>query len=129
VVLSHLDRRPIWAVPAVIVSAAALLAKFNLGVACSVAIVVWEIIEFLRERSPHVLGQLGFLALTYVGAVAGLFRMYGGPIDSLGDFLRYSIDITSGYSSQMSLEGPAVEVMILMVVLGVAVIAAVVGFC
>ena len=125
--LSRLDRRPIWAVPAVVVSAAALLAKFNLGVACTVAIVVWGIIEFLRERSPRVLGQLGFLALTYVGAVAGLFRMYGGPIDSLGDFLRYSMDISSGYSSQMSFQGPAVEVMILMAVLGVAIIAAVVG--
>ena len=93
-VLSRLDRRTIWAVPAVVVSAAALLAKFNLGVACTGAIVVWGIIEFLRERSPRVLGQLGFLALTYVGVVAGLFRMYGGPIDSLGDFLRYSMDIS-----------------------------------
>jgi hypothetical protein len=122
--LAHLDRRLLWALPAVIVSAAALLAKFNIGVACTGSIVVWAIIELLRDRSPRMLGRLGLLALTYVVVLGGLFRVYGGPINALGEFLRYSKEIASGYSSQMSLSGPGVEVAILAVVLGLAIIAA-----
>ena len=68
-VLGHLDRRPLWAVPAMIVSAGALLAKFNIGVACAGSIVVWAVIELLRDRSLRMLGRLGLLALTYVGTL------------------------------------------------------------
>jgi hypothetical protein len=126
-VLGHLDRRPIWAVPAVVVSAAALLVKFNIGVACTASIVVWVIIELLRDRSLRMLGRLGLLALTYVGALGVLFRIYGGPINALGEFLRSSKEIASGYSSQMSTQGPAAELAIISVVLSLAIIAAAAG--
>ena len=126
-VLGHIDRRPIWAVPAMIVSAAALLAKFNIGVACTASIVVWAVIELLRDRSPRMLGRLGLLALTYVGTLGLLFRIYGGPINALGEFLRYSKEIASGYSSQMSSQGPATELTIISAVLAIAISAAAAG--
>ncbi len=126
-VLSHIDRRPMWAVPAIIVSAAAVLAKFNLGVACTGSIAVWAVIELLRDRSLGMLGRLGLLALTYVGTLGLLFRIYGGPINALGEFLRYSQELAAGYSSQMSLQGDVTELAIVSAVLIIAIIAVAAG--
>lgn len=105
-VIAYLDRRPIWALPAVLVSAAALLAKFNLGLACIVAAGVWAILELLRDRSRSTLRWLCLLAAAYMATLLLLFRAYGGPLGALGDFVRYSLVIGSAYSSQMSGPGP-----------------------
>jgi hypothetical protein len=125
--LGHLDRRAIWAVPAVVVSAAALLAKFNIGVACTGSVASWAAIQLLRDRSPQMLGRLGLLVLAYVGTLGGLFRTYGGPVDALGEFLRYSREIAAGYSLQMSITGPASELAMLSAVLAAAFIALAAG--
>ena len=126
-VLGHIDRRPIWAVPAAIVSAAALLAKFNIGIACAGSIVVWAVIQLLRDRSLHMLGRLGLAALTYVGVLVMLFRIHGGPLDALDEFLMYSHQIAAGYSSQMAKSGPAAELVVLAGVMAIAVFAAAAG--
>ena len=126
-VLAHLDRRTIWAIPALVVAAAAALAKFNIGVACTGSIVVWAVLELLRDRSPRMLGRLSLLALTYLGAMGVLFRNYGGPIHALPGFLHYSKEIAAGYSSQMSYAGPWAEAVTFSVVMGVAIVAAVAG--
>ncbi len=105
-VLAYLDRRPIWAMPAVLVSAAALLAKFNLGIACTVAVGVWAALELIRDRRRSRLGWLCLLAFVYLAALLVFFRIYGGPIDAMGDFLRYSLALGSGFSSQMTGPGP-----------------------
>ena len=125
--LAHVDRRLIWAVPAVIVSAAALLAKFNIGVATAGSVGAWAIIQLLRDRSQRVLLRLGLLALTYAVTLGLLFRVYGGPINALGDFLRYSSMLAAGFSSQMSGPGPASELAALSTLLILAVIACAVG--
>ncbi|MGO9918014.1 MAG: hypothetical protein ACLQIB_25395 [Isosphaeraceae bacterium] len=122
--LADVDRRTIWAVPAMVVAAGALLSKFNIGVACTGSIVVWAVIQLSRDRSRRMLGRLGLLALTYIGALGLFFRIYGGPISALGDFLRYSKEVASGYSSQMSYAGPVAEVAIFSVALGSLFIAA-----
>jgi len=125
--LGYIDRRVIWAVPAVIVSASALLAKFNVGSACAGSIVVWGILELFRDQRPRMLGRLALLALTYIGALGVLFRIYGGPISALGEFLRYSQELASGYSSQMSYPGPVAEVVAFSVIMGLAIFAGVAG--
>jgi hypothetical protein len=106
-VLAYLDRRPVWAMPAMLVSAVALLAKFNLGIACIVSIGVWAILELMRDRRRSRLWWLCLLAFTYLVALLTLFRIYGGPIDALVDFVRFSLAIGSGFSSQMSGLRPA----------------------
>jgi hypothetical protein len=121
-VLAYHDRRPVWAVPAMVVAAAALLAKFSLGVACAVAIGVWATLELIRAPRRGTLGRLALLALTYVGTLMALFRAYGGPLDALGEFLRSSLVIGSGYSSQMSTPGPVDQEMILVAGMALAVI-------
>jgi hypothetical protein len=126
-ILAHLDGRLLWAVPAAVVSAAAVLAKFNIGVACTGALLVWAGITWLGDRRPRMLGRLGLLALCYVATLVGLFQVYGGPISALAGFLRSSGQIGSGYSSQMSLRGPVAGDAVPAVVLGSAIIAAVVG--
>jgi hypothetical protein len=126
-VLGLIDRRAIWGVPAAIIAAAAMLAKFNIGVACAGAIAVWAVIQLYREPSPRMLSRLGLVALTYVGILVALFRIYGGPIGALGDFFKYSREIASGYSSQMSSAGPVSELVAVSAVLGIAVLGAVAG--
>ena len=63
------------------------------------------------------------VAVTYIGALAALFRIYGGPVDALSDFLKYSQEIAAGFSSQMASAGPPAEVATLSAVLAIAVIA------
>jgi hypothetical protein len=126
-VLGHIDRRPIWGVPAAIVAATALLAKFNIGVACAGAMVVWTVIQLRREPSPRMFWRLCLVAVTYVGVLAGLFRIYGGPMSALGDFLKYSSQLASGYSSQMSWPGPEAVVKVAAGTMVIALIAAAAG--
>jgi hypothetical protein len=126
-VLGHIDRRPIWGVAAAIVAAAAILAKFNIGVACTGAGAVWAVAQFLHEPSARMLRRLGLVGLIYVSVLVGLFQLYGGPIDALPHFFKYSHQIASGYSSQMTFCGPETEVKVLSAVLGIAVFASVAG--
>jgi hypothetical protein len=67
------------------------------------------------------------VAFTYVGILVVLFGIYGGPIGALGDFFKYSKEIASGYSSQMSAPGPVAELVAVSAVLGIAVFAAAAG--
>ena len=81
-VLGHLDRRPLWGVPAAIISAAAILAKFNVGVACFGSIVVWAIIQLCRNPGRRIRQSLALVAASYGSVLVGLFRIYGGPINA-----------------------------------------------
>jgi hypothetical protein len=126
-VLGVIDRRAIWGVPAAIIAAAAMLAKFNVGVACAGAITIWGIIQLYREPSARMLGRISLILATYVCILIWLYRVYGGPIGALGDFFKYSSEIASGYSSQMSATGPVGELVAVVTVLGIAVLGAVAG--
>ncbi len=105
--LAELDRKPAWAVPGAILAAAALLAKFNLGVACAGSLGVWSLMRLARDPSRRVVGRLALLGLAYVGTVVGLFLIYGGPISALWPFLKASKEIAAGYGTQMAIDDPA----------------------
>ena len=55
------------------------------------------------------------------------FGIYGGPITALGDFLKYSSELASGYSSQMSYPGSAVHLIVAVGILVLALLAAAAG--
>ena len=82
-VVGHIDRKPIWGIPAAIVSAAAILAKFNIGLLCLGSIVVWATIQAYRDPSRRVLRRLALVAATYAGVLIALFGIYGGRIGAI----------------------------------------------
>jgi hypothetical protein len=104
--LAELDRRPAWAVPAAMLAGAAMLMKFNLGVACTGALGVWSLMRLARDPDRRVLSRLALLGLAYLGTMAGLFLIYGGPISALWPFLQASRELASGYATQMTAEEP-----------------------
>jgi hypothetical protein len=126
-VLGHIDRRPIWGVPAAIISAAAILAKYSIGVALTGSLVVWAVVQLYREPTSRMLGRLAGVLLAYAAVLIGLFRIYGGPLGALGDFFRYSQQIAAAYSTQMSYPGPIGEVIVASALLGLFLVAAVAG--
>jgi hypothetical protein len=128
-VLAYLDRRLLWAFPAAVVSATALLIKYNVGVACTGAFGIWAAIELASDRAPRRLVALTLLASTYCACLLGLFRVYGGPWDAIGSFLRASGQIAAGYSSQMSTPGSMLEEAIPGLAVALAVVCSVAGIC
>lgn len=104
--LAELDRRPTWAIPAAIIAGAAVLTKFNLGVACTSALGAWSLMRLGREPNLRVLGRLTLLATLYFASLAILFRIYGGPLSALWPFIQGSRELASGYSAQMALDDP-----------------------
>ncbi|MDG3004033.1 hypothetical protein [Paludisphaera mucosa] len=106
-VLAELDRRPEWAVPAAFIAGAAVLTKFNLGVACTGALGIWVLMRLARDHSPRVWMRLALLGLVYFGSMAAFFRAYSGPLDALWPFLRASRELASAYSTQMTSDDPA----------------------
>jgi len=105
--LADLDRRRAWAVPAAFLAGAAMLTKFNVGVACTGALGLWSLLQLARDRSRRTWIVLGLLGLVYFGSMGFLFRSCGGPLRGLYPFLRASMDLASGYSSQMTIDKPA----------------------
>ena len=125
--LAHVDRRPAWALPAVIVSVVAILGKFNIGVACTGSLMVWALIQLYHDRSKRMLGRLSRLALVYVGSLTLLFWIYGGSPAALGKFFKYSGQVASAYASQMSYSGPVAETVVFSSVMVLATLAVMVG--
>ena len=60
-------------------------------------------------------------------ALLTLFRIYGGPLGALVEFLRCSLALGSGYSSQMSGIGPAPQEVVIIVGMMLAVLVTGVG--
>lgn len=104
--LAELDRKPAWAVPATILAGAAMLMKFNLGVACTASLGVWSLMRLARDPSRRVVLRLALLGLAYFGTMTVLFLIYGGPISALWPFFRASREFASGYATQMTGEDP-----------------------
>ncbi len=111
-------------------AALALLAKINIGVAAIAAIAVAALYDLRRAaRARHSRSEgvsstppaatrpaAGSLLVRHALAVlAGVttflvaFRIWGGPLAAVPDFLRLSFIETAGYSSQMSLVGPSLD--------------------
>ncbi|OJW24735.1 MAG: hypothetical protein BGO49_06810 [Planctomycetales bacterium 71-10] len=105
--LAELDRKPAWAVPAAILAGAAMLTKFNLGVACTGALGVWSLMRLARRPERRVVLRLALLGLAYFGSMAGLFVIYGGPISALWPYLLASKELVSGYATQMTNSDPS----------------------
>ncbi|WP_165251433.1 hypothetical protein [Paludisphaera soli] len=104
--LAELDRRPTWAIPAAFLAGAAILTKFNLGVACTAALGMWSLMRLARDPSRRVFARLMLLATVYFGSMIGFFLAYGGPLSTLWPFLQASGELASAYSTQMTADEP-----------------------
>lgn len=120
--LAELDRRPSWAIPAAFLAGAAILTKFNVGVACTGALGMWVLLRIARDHSPRVLLRVALLGLVYFGSMAFFFRIYGGPLSALWPFLQASKDLASAYSSQMTVDDPTTSVRAVVAMLSLTVI-------
>jgi hypothetical protein len=100
------ERQPWAAVPAAVLTAVAILIKFNVGVTCVLADVAWVLVQLSPAGRQSRFGlPLAVFAAAGSASFLVLFRVYGGPLSALGDFFRYSFLLASGYSAQLAVRG------------------------
>lgn len=87
---AHLSGRTLLANPAVVLCAAALLTKINIGVACVGSTLAYLALGVWRVRPAQAVKQGGLLLGVLVGAFILLFRVTNGPIQVMGDYLQTS---------------------------------------
>jgi hypothetical protein len=98
--------RPGWSVPAVIVGAAALLVKFNVATACLATMLVYSGLLLFRERRSVALPWIASLAVAFCASTAILYAISSNSIRHLSAYLKDSLLVAGGYSSQMSVYHP-----------------------
>jgi hypothetical protein len=91
-----------------ILSAAALLTKFNIGIIASSAAFYLAACLVWRGRSTlnQMLKPAAAVVLVWLITFAGLYWMLDGTLLGLSAFLRNSMAIADGYSAAMGLAGP-----------------------
>ncbi|HEV3203829.1 MAG TPA: hypothetical protein VGY77_05570, partial [Gemmataceae bacterium] len=101
-VFSQLRQSMLWAIPAAALAGLALLVKFSIGMACASSFGIWAVVTLAQNPSMKTFFELSFLSLVFLAFFIGLFSLFGGPPATLIDYVRYSMVISRGYSSQMS---------------------------
>ena len=105
-VLAHFEKKRVWLLMAGGLAAIALLLKFNIGVACLSMLFAWGVASVYQSPADNKMGALYFWGhglLAFLLAFTALFTQFGGPPDAIPDFLKFSLHVASGYSSEMSL--------------------------
>jgi len=89
-------------------AAAALLAKFNLGILASLVAFYFAAVLWWRHRLTWrlVLKPLAAGVLVWISTLLGLYWWLDGTLGGLGAFLRNSAEVASGYSDAMAVAGP-----------------------
>ena len=105
--LAHAERRAIWWAFSGAISAIALLVKFNVGVACSGMLIAAYAVFAYQNWHIKAISKFSILSnvlAVFWGTFLFFFLIFGGPLDAVPEFLNFSMQVASGFSSEMSLD-------------------------
>ncbi|MHB8271384.1 hypothetical protein [Bradyrhizobium sp.] len=85
-------------IASIIVTAALCMAKFSMNALALPALVIVDLLSLSRRQIPYK-------TAVFLLCLAGLFVVSGQPLSGLPDYFQASLEVSSGYSAAMSIDG------------------------